>query len=154
MAHAYFRNCNRFTLEDTSAQSKPVDELQSAISPSTARITPTNRVEAIRSRAAANGFPGDVVNILLDAIRPNSSPVSTYQLVSLVHGTTSRTMCGSLVDVLRYLAFLSWKGPAYNSMNVRPSMLSVTLEPVNNVEIGKAIYALQWGFTIALQLVQ
>lgn len=46
-------------------------------------------------------------------------------------------LSSSLIEILEFLSHLHLSGKAYSTINVHRSMLSVTLEPINGIPIGK-----------------
>jgi len=112
------------------------------------RATPTHsiekippcRMEIIRGRLEKRGLSPSVIRLLLASSR--GSTLSTYQ--SAWNGWYRWCMAGNqdplsndLNTILQYLTHLFDSGLASQTINLHRSMLSMTLEPVNGINIGE-----------------
>lgn len=100
------------------------------------------RLEAIGSCLDSQGFPPEVIKLLLSATRKNTNAAyqSTWKNWNYwCHARNVNPMSGGVKEVLCYLAGIFGAGMSYSSINVSRSMLSSTLNMGigNREEIGK-----------------
>ncbi|KZS07420.1 Uncharacterized protein APZ42_028870 [Daphnia magna] len=105
-------------------------------------LHPVNRLEAIGSCLDSQGFPPEVVQLLLSVTRENTN--TAYQSAwngwsNWCHTSTIDPMSGGVKEVQCYLAGSFKNGMSYSSINVTRSMLSSTLNVTSDGprDIGK-----------------
>jgi integrase len=124
---------------DSVSSTEPVDggERRTTSSDGSAH---TDRLEIIRQRYAKSGISEKVIRVLLESNRETTS--ATYQTawntwVDWNFRRGADPLRNDLTTLLEYLVDLRESGKAYSTINVHRSMLSVTLEKINNIEVGK-----------------
>ncbi len=115
----------------TLSGSEPVDNPVGGILSTNGRPSPSgNRLEAIGSCLDSQGFPPEVVELLLSATRENTN--TAYQSAwngwnNWCHARNIDPMSGGVKEVLCYLAEFFKTGVSYSTVNISRSMLSSTL---------------------------
>lgn len=93
-------------------------------------FNPTSHLEVIGGCLKSQGFPDEVIELLLSAPRANTN--AAYQSAwanwcDWCHRRDADPMSSGLKEVLRFLAGMFEEGKSYNTTNVHRCMLSSTL---------------------------
>lgn len=126
--------------EDSSNQSSSPHVAGGGDSSSLQCTSLTSRLEVIRSSFGRQGIPSQVVDILMAGSRDSTKSAYESAWSNWYNWCLERhqdPLSCSLNTILEYLSNLHLTGKAYSTINVHRSMLSMTLDPINGIPVGK-----------------